>query len=79
MRVRLARDPKGPLRFRCGAVERALPPAGSWSSSRRRPADCCRFSKARRNGVLFELGVNFLDESEADLRDRTTADAGRLT
>ena len=25
VRVRLARDPKGPLRLRCGAVERALP------------------------------------------------------
>ena len=27
VRVRLGRDPKGPLRFRCGGVERTLPAA----------------------------------------------------
>ena len=29
--------------------------------------------------VLFELGVNFLDDSEGNLRDRQTAAAGRFT
>ncbi len=29
--------------------------------------------------MLFELGVNFLDDEEADLRGLATADAGELT
>ena len=48
VRVRLGRDPKGPLRFRCGGIERDLPAGGWWNSSRRHRADCCRCSRETR-------------------------------
>ena len=77
VRVRLARDPTAPLRFRCGAIERAAAARrASSSSSRPRRAGCCRSSKGDR--VLFELGVNFLDEAETDLRRQATAETGQL-
>jgi hypothetical protein len=84
VRVRLARDPKGPLRFRCGAVERTLPPGRQLEFIAPSPGGLLQIIEGpeRIGGnetVLFELGVNFLDESETNLRDRTTVNAGRLT
>jgi Ca-activated chloride channel homolog len=83
VRVRLGRDPKGPLRMRCGGVERALPPARQVEFIAPSPGGLLQILEGS-GGVggnevaLFELGVNFLDESEANLRDRMAADAGRF-
>jgi Ca-activated chloride channel homolog len=83
VRVRLARDPKGPLRIRCGGVERALPSGRQVEFIAPSPGGLLQIVEGPsgiggNETVLFELGVNFLDESETNLRDRTTADAGRF-
>jgi hypothetical protein len=83
VRVRLGRDPKGPLRFRCGGVERTLPAARLLEFIAPSPGGLLQIVEGpERVGasetVLFELGVNFLDETESNLRDRLTADVGRL-
>ena len=84
VRVRLGRDPKGPLRLRCGAVERALPAGRELELIAPSPGGLLQILEGpeRIGGgdtVLFELGVNFLDESETNLRDRKTAAVGRFT
>jgi hypothetical protein len=83
VRLRLGRDPKGPLRFRCGGIERPLPAARTVEFIAPGPGGALQIVEgAQRAGgsdtVLFELGVNFLDGTESDLRDRTTADVGRV-
>jgi hypothetical protein len=87
VRVRLARDPKGPLRFRCGGVERTLPPGRQIEFIAPSPGGLLQILEGPEGigggiggneTVLFELGVNFLDESETNLRDRSTANAGRF-
>jgi hypothetical protein len=77
VRVRLGRDPKGPLRFRSGAVERVLPPARQLEFIAPSPGGLLQIFEGTE--VLFELGVNFLDESESNLRHQTTADVGALS
>lgn len=76
VRVHLARDPKGPLRFRCGDVERALPAARQVEFIAPSPGGLLQVLDGDER--LFELGVNFLDESEGDLRNHAAADAGVL-
>jgi hypothetical protein len=91
VRVRLGREPKGPLRFRCGPVERQLlasrKPNGEGGAASGElefiaptPGGLLQIvespSDAAGEVVLFELGVNFLDESEANLRDRARGEAG---
>jgi len=83
VRVRLGRDPKGPLRLRCGGVERTLPAARLLEFIAPSPGGLLQIVEGpeRAGGseaVVFELGVNFLDEIESNLRDRATADAGRF-
>ena len=75
--VRLARDPNGPLRLRCGAYERELPPGRQLDFIAPAPGGLLQILEG--DAVLFELGVNFLDESETNLRDRKTIDVGRFT
>jgi hypothetical protein len=77
VRVRLGRDPKGPLRFRCGGVERALPAGRQLEFMAPSPGGLLQILEG--DAVLFEIGVNFLDESESNLRNRSTADIGALT
>jgi hypothetical protein len=77
VRVRLARDPTGPLRFRCGAVERALPAGRELEFIAPSPGGLLQILEG--DDVLFELGVNFLDESETNLRGLATADVGEFT
>ena len=77
IRVRLGRDPSGPLRHRCGGIERPLPPGRQLEFLT--PSACGLLQILEGDRVLFELGVNFLDEVETDLRRQATADAGRLT
>ncbi len=72
--MRLARDPKGPLRFRCGAVERVLPPSRLLEFIAPSPGGLLQILDG--DEVLFELGANFLDESETNLRKQSTADVG---
>jgi hypothetical protein len=76
VRVQLARDPKGPLRFRCGAVERVLPPSRLLEFIPPSPGGLLQILDG--DEVLFELGANFLDESETNLRKQSTADVGEL-
>jgi hypothetical protein len=84
VRVRLGRDPKGPLRVRGGGVERTLPAARVLEFIAPSPGGLLQIVEGpeRIGGsetVLFELGVNFLDETEGNLRDRTTTgDVGRV-
>jgi hypothetical protein len=74
VRVSLGRDPKAPLRFRCGAVERALPAGERIEFLAPSPGGLLQILEGSE--VLFELGVNFADESETNLRHQATADKG---
>jgi hypothetical protein len=74
IRVRLGRDPKGPLRFRCGGVERTLPAGRQLEFIAPSPGGPLQILEG--DEVLFEIGVNFLDEVETDLRNLATADVG---
>jgi hypothetical protein len=76
VRVRLERDPQGPLRVRCGAVERTLPAGRRLEFIAPSPGGLLQVLEG--DEVLFELGVNFLDESEANLQNQATADVGEL-
>ena len=84
VRVRLAADSKRPLRLRSGAVERPFPPGRELEFIAPSPGGLLQILEGSEtiggnDTVLFELGVNFLDESESDLRDRQTAAVGRFT
>jgi Ca-activated chloride channel homolog len=76
VRVRLGHDPKAPLRIRCGAVERTLPAGRQLEFAAPSPGGLLQILEGDQ--ILFELGVNFLDESESDLRRQSSADAGGL-
>jgi hypothetical protein len=76
IRIRLDRDPKAPLRFRCGGVERDLPSARNLEFMAPSPGGLLQVLEG--DDVLFEIGVNFLDEIETALRDQTTADLGSV-
>jgi hypothetical protein len=74
IRIRLDRDPKAALRFRCGGVERALPSAREIEFMAPSPGGLLQVLEG--DEVLFEIGVNFLDEIETALRDQATSDVG---
>ncbi len=76
VRVRLGREPTGGLRFRSGTVERALPAGRELELIAPSPGGLLQILEG--DAVLFELGGNFLDESETNLRRQSTADAGEL-
>ena len=76
VRVRLGRDPTGPLRFRSNGVERSLPSARELEFIAPSPGG--RLDILEQEEVLFSLGVNFLDESESDLRKPQTKDIGSV-
>jgi hypothetical protein len=76
VRVRLDRDPKGPLGFRCGGIERSLPAGRQLEFIA--PAPCGLLQVIENGETLFEVGVNFLDETETKLAQQMTADAGAL-
>ena len=76
VRVRLGHEPKAPLRFRCGGVERTLPAGNRIEFVAPSPGGLLQILEG--DAVLFELGVNFLDESESNVRHQATADAGAL-
>jgi hypothetical protein len=76
VRARLDRDPKAALRFRCGDVERALPAGRLIEIIAPSPGGLLQILEG--DDVLFEIGVNFLDETETALRDRSTSDPGAI-
>jgi hypothetical protein len=76
VRARLDRDPKQQLRFRCGAVERTLPAGRLIEFVAPSPGGLLQVLDG--DEVLFEIGVNFLDEMETALRDRSTGDSGEI-
>lgn len=76
IRAGLGRDPKAPLRSRSGGVERPIPAGQRLEVIAPSPGGL--FEILEGDEVLFEIGVNFLDETEGDLRKQTTADAGSL-
>jgi hypothetical protein len=76
VRVRLGRDPKGPLRFRCGGIERALPAGRTVEFAAPSPGGLLQILEG--DDVLFELGVNFLDEDETNLRAKSTSEIGKF-
>jgi hypothetical protein len=76
IRAGLGRDPKAALRSRSGGVERAIPAGQRIEIIAPSPGGLLEILEG--DDVLFELGVNFLDETEGDLRRQTTADTGSL-
>jgi hypothetical protein len=74
VRVNLGRDPTGPLRWRCGTLERALPSGRQLEFTAPPPGGLLQILEG--DDIRFELGVNFLDDAESDLRRQTSADAG---
>ena len=76
VRARLEREPKAPLRVRCGPVERPLPAGRQLEFLAPSPGGALQVLEG--DAVLFEIGVNFLDEHESQLRQQTTTDAGQL-
>jgi hypothetical protein len=76
IRVRLDRDPKGQLRYKCGAVERTLPAGRQLEFLAPSPGGLLQILEDDR--VLFEIGVNFLDEIETSLANQATANTGEL-
>ena len=74
VRVRLGRDPKGPLHFRCGSITRDLPSARMMEFTAPAP---CLLEILEGDEVAFQLGVNFLDEIESNLSDRVRGEFGK--
>ena len=75
VRVRLGRDPKGPLKFRCGSIEREFPSARLVEFTA--PAACGVLEILEGEEALFQLGINFLDERESNLSDRVRGEFGK--
>ena len=74
VRVRLPREPEAPVRIRGIGPERTLPPGRVVEFIAPSPGGLLQIVEADR--VLYELGVNFLDEGESDLRRQASADSG---
>jgi hypothetical protein len=76
IRVRLDREPTGPLRFRCGPVERTLPQGRLLEFIAPSPGGLLQILEDEQ--VLFEIGVNFLDEVETTLAGQATVESGAM-
>jgi hypothetical protein len=74
IRVRLPRDPESPVRIRGIGPERTLPPGRVVEFVAPSPGGLLQIVEGER--VLYELGVNFLDEGESDLRRQASGDSG---
>ncbi|HEU4892322.1 MAG TPA: VWA domain-containing protein [Vicinamibacterales bacterium] len=74
VRVQLGRLPKAPLRFVCGGVERTLLSASEIEFRAPSPGGLLQIFEG--SDLLFELGLNFFDEAETDLRRQATAEIG---
>ena len=76
VRVRLGRDPKGPLHYRSGGIDRPLPAGRTVEFIAPSPGGLLQVKEGGE--VLFELGVNFLDEAETNLRTKSTGEIGKF-
>ena len=70
IRIRLGREPKAPLRIRYSGIEHPLPSGSSLEFTA--PATGGLLQVMEGDDVLYELGVNFFDEQESDLRSKST-------
>jgi hypothetical protein len=75
IRVRLPGSPKGPVHYRCGSQDKDLPSGRLLEFVA--PPSCSLLELMEGKDVLFQLGVNFLDENETDLSDRGRGDVGK--
>jgi hypothetical protein len=75
VRVRLGRDPQGELRIRGGGIERTLPAGRQLEFMAPAPG---LLQILEGDNVLYELGVNFLDATESDLRGQAAMEVGEL-
>jgi hypothetical protein len=64
------------LRFRCGTVERTLPASRQLEFIAPSPGGLLQVVEG--DSLLFDIGVNFFDETESNLRKQSTADAGQF-
>jgi Ca-activated chloride channel homolog len=76
IRVRLDHEPKSALKFRCGNIEHTLPAGRSIEFVA--PAPGGRVQVMEGDSVLFELGVNFLDENESNLQAKSAVEIGKF-
>lgn len=76
VRVRLDRDPQEPLRYRCGDIERTLPPGRQVEFIAPSPGGLLQILEGDR--LLFEVGVNFLDDVETALANQSRSETGEL-
>src|SRR5204862_5551844 len=67
VKARLGSDPKGPLHFKCGALDRPLPQGRTIEFIA--PSSCALLQIMEGKDTIFELGVNFLDENEPNRSD----------
>jgi hypothetical protein len=74
IRIRLGREPTAPLHIQTGSVSRALPPDSVIEFIAPQTGGLLHVWEADK--ILYELGVNFLDEDEGDLRRAATGDSG---
>lgn len=74
VRARLDHTPKAPLSVRLGSVSRTLPSGTAIDVVA--PAAGGLLQILEGEQALFEVGVNFLDDSESDLRTRGSAEVG---
>jgi Ca-activated chloride channel homolog len=76
VRARLDHEPKSALKFRCGDIERTLPAGRSLEFAAPAPGGLLQVMEG--DSVLFELGVNFLDENESNLQAKSAAEIGKF-
>ena len=74
VRVKLDRDPSAALRLRWAGGERELPRSRLIEFAAPAPGGLVQILEG--DMARYELGVNFLDEIESDLRSRTTDESG---
>jgi Ca-activated chloride channel homolog len=74
--ARLDHEPKSALKFRCGDIEHTLPAGRSIEFVAPAPGGLLRVMEGE--SVLFELGVNFLDENESNLQAKSAIEIGKF-
>lgn len=76
VRLRLGREPKGPLRFRAGGQERNLTPGRTIEFIAPGPGGLIEILEGSE--TIYQLGVNFLDEEQSDLSNKTAMELGHF-
>jgi Ca-activated chloride channel homolog len=76
IRARLDHEPKSTLKFRCGNIEHTLPAGRSIEFVAPEPGGLLQVMEG--DGLLFDLGVNFLDENESNLQAKSAVEIGKF-